>query len=321
MISKVVFVGTPQFAVPTFLSLINSEFKPLLLITQPDRPKGRKLVLTPPEVKTLALEYQIPLIQPDNINDEECIHILSDLNPDIIITLSYGGFIGRTIRKMPPYGVLNIHPSLLPLYRGSTPIQSALLNGDKETGISIFKLIAQMDAGPIIFQKRISIADHWNFTDLDNYLSQESAQNIIQLLRFCNQLKSLDDYHQLFIKQPTENKKDTTKVYRETLLLNWNSTAEVILNQIRAYSYTPGMFTFIRKNQLKILKAEMTSDKSNSSPGTIVSVLKNIGFTVSTLDYDILIKEVQAQGKRIMSASEYQIGVRDFVGEVFTHGL
>lgn len=321
MISKVVFVGTPQFAVPTFLSLINSEFKPLLLITQPDRPKGRKLVLTPPEVKKLALEHQIPLIQPDNINDEECIQILSDLNPDIIITLSYGGFIGRTIRKMPPYGVLNIHPSLLPLYRGSTPIQSSLLNGDKETGISIFKLIAQMDAGPIIFQKRISIADHWNFTDLDNYLSQESAQNIIQLLHFCNQLKSLDDYHQLFIKQPTENKKDTTKVYRETLLLNWNSTAEVILNQIRAYSYIPGMFTFIRKNQLKILKAEMTFDKSNTSPGTIVSVLKNIGFTVSTLDFDILIKEVQAQGKRMMSASEYQIGVRDFVGEVFTHGL
>ncbi len=321
MISKVVFVGTPQFAVPTLSALIHSQFKPLYVITQPDRPKGRKLILTPPEVKVLALEYQIPVMQPENINNDDCVQYLTDLNPDIIITLSYGGFIGKRIRKLPPYGVLNIHPSLLPLYRGSTPIQSTLLNGDKETGISIFKLIAKMDAGPILFQKRYSIEKHWNFTDLDHFLANESALQIIQLLKFCNQLDSIDDYNRLLIKQSTENKKDTEKVYRETLLINWDTPAERLLNMIRAYSYSPGMFTFLRNNQLKILKAELTSNHSSEVPGTVTSVIKNIGFTVSTNDFDVLIKEVQAQGKRQMSASEYQIGVRNLAGEVLTHGL
>lgn len=321
MIAKTVFIGTPQFSVPCLDDLINSEFKPELVITQPDRPKGRKLVLCSPEVKILADKYNIPILQPDNINDQAVIAKLKEINPDIIITISYGGYIGKEIRKLPTYGVINIHPSILPLYRGSTPIQNTLLNGDSETAITIFKLISKMDAGPILYQKRYPVSYTINHNELEKSLAETAGKDLLRFLRFVNKLNSIDDYLNIMITQSTDNVKDTVKVSHETRKLNWDNKANVIINHIRAYALIPGAYTYLRDKPLKILKASLSDIKSSNSFGVISAIEKHKGFYVSTHDFDILIELVQPEGKKIMTSHDYNLGARLIIGERFTNGL
>lgn len=321
MINKIVFIGTPSFSVPVLDKMVQNGYKPELVITQPDKPKGRNRILCPPEVKVCALEHQIAVHQPENINQEETISLLKKINPDIIITISYGGFIGKEIRKMPPFGVLNIHPSLLPKYRGATPIQSALLNGDKETGVSIFKINARMDAGPVLFMQKYPLPEDWNFTRLEEFLSEQSAEDMIKTLHLINSLHSVDQYNCLLYSQPIDNVVHTDKVTRETMKINWDKSAYMIHNFIRAFSEEPGAIAFFRNKQVKIIESETTETQSDQIPGTVTSVIKNQGFTVSTQDYDLLIKRVQPEGKKIMTAHEYNIGARIITGEAFNYGL
>ncbi len=321
MISNLVFIGTPQFSVPTLEKLIINGFIPKLVITQPDKTKGRNKQLAIPEIKECALRFNIPIHQPLNINDSETIELLKLLKPDIIITVSYGGFIGKDIRKIPSYGVLNIHPSLLPVYRGSTPIQTALKNGDMETGITIFKITAKMDTGPILFQKRYPLNNTLNFSELEDFLSRQSAEDMYHLIQFINSVEDIEQYNSLFISQNTENAVYTEKVTRETNKIDWNKTAFKIYNFIRSLADYPGAISFYRNKQLKLIQSEITQNKSEYPPGMISSIIKNIGFTVSTNDFDLLIKKVQPEGKKIMSAHDFNIGARLSIQEGFTNGL
>jgi len=321
MIKKTVFVGTPEFSVPTLFALINSDFKPELVITQPDRPKGRKLVLTAPPVKELAIQYGIDVIQPDDINNPDVIAKLQEIQPDIIITISYGGFIGKVIRKIAPLGVINIHPSILPMYRGSTPIQTALLNGDQETAVTIFKIIAKMDAGPILYQKRYPINPKWNYTTLEDFLSQIAGHDLISFLEFINTFPSIDDYLYIHKTQPIENVSYTTKVTRETLNLDWNQNAVKIHHLVRSYSEIPAVYTFLNNHECKIIETQLTERPSIATPGTITDIVKNWGLYVATKDYDLFIKKIQKAGKRIMDSSEFINGTKVTIGDIFNNGL
>jgi len=307
-------MGTPQFAVPALKMLSASLFKPLLVVTQPDRPKGRKRKLHSPQVKIAAEELSIPVFQPEDINLEQNIKTIEDIKPDIIITVAYGGYLRRKIRKLPALGCINLHPSLLPLYRGAAPINYALFNGDKKTGISIFKIIAKMDAGALLWKREIKIANNDNYTSLSDKLAQEGAKDLLLVLNKLNQ-NSIK-----YVKQDDSQASYSSKLTRNDLLIEWNCKAEFIYNKVRGLAEYPGAVAGFREKRIKLIEIEIL-EKSTAEAGIITDVIKNSGIVVATGSKDILIKKLQPEGKKIMTSQAFCLGARIETGEKFTDGF
>ncbi len=308
---SIVFIGTSEYALPALESLSKSEFwRPRLVISQPDRPQGRKLLLKPSPVSELAKELALDLITPPDINASEIRARISAEKPDLLITASYGAMIGRELRKSATLGAINLHPSLLPKYRGASPIQTALLNGDCKTGITIFRLSGSMDAGDILLQKSVYIFPDDNFTSLHDHLARLSAELLTEYL--CR----LDTNPPVPQKQDKDAATYTRKIEKDDLNIDWNSDSTLIVNKVRALSEIPGAFTTYQGKVLKILGAEVSSKKSLDKPGVVQDIVKNVGFCVNTADKQIMIKKVQATGKKAMTAAEWQIGSRITAGEV-----
>ncbi|MFA6215909.1 MAG: methionyl-tRNA formyltransferase, partial [Patescibacteria group bacterium] len=241
---KIIFLGTPEFAVPSLLALIANGFKPVLAITQPDKPAGRKQELTPPPIKQAALQNEILVLQPPAKND--LAEIFLQYRPDLCVLVAYGSIIPKDCLNQPRGGFLNIHPSLLPKYRGSSPIQTAILNGEKETGVSIIQLVSQVDAGPIIAQKTMAIAETDNAETLSKKLAELGAELLIEIL--ANYLAG-----RILPKPQDESKATfTAMISREDGQINWQKTAAEIQRQFRAFYPWPGVFTQISGQRLKI---------------------------------------------------------------------
>ncbi|MCF7918347.1 MAG: methionyl-tRNA formyltransferase [Candidatus Cloacimonetes bacterium] len=310
-IIRTVFMGTPEFAVEPLRKLVESGFKPELCITQPDRPSGRKKRLTSPALKVAAESYRIEIWQPENINEEPTIALLRDIKPDLIITAAYGGYIGRIIRKIPLLAAINIHPSLLPRYRGATPINSALWNGDRKTGVSIFRLTARMDAGPILSQSEYNITEDDNYTKLLDKLSQQGAEDLIRLLQkweISNIKGTLQDERKAIFCR---------KLQKDDLRINWEGSAGEIYNQVRALAEKPGAVTEFRGSLIKIIKCRIITAQKGFASGIIIDKLKKEGIIVSTGDGTLLVEKVQPAGKSIMNAYEFDLGARIRTGERF----
>jgi len=304
-------MGTPQFAVPALQQLTEKGYKPLLCVTQPDKPQGRKRRLTAPVIKQRALELSIPVIQPENINDQETLEFIKELNPDLIITAAYGGYIGRTLRKLPKLGAINIHPSLLPLWRGASPVNASLWTGDQETGVTIFRLVAKMDAGPMLYQSIYTIKEEDNYTKLLEKLAIAGAEDLIKLIH---------QFENGEVKKRIQDESKATicwKLNKEDFHINWAEKARYIYNQVRALAEKPGASTEFRNKQLKIISTRLTGKKSNITPGTIIEVIKSSGILVATGDEDLLIKYLQPAGKKIMYAYDFNLGARIENGERF----
>ncbi len=303
-IERIVFMGTPDFAVPTLKKITVNGYKPILCITQPDKKKGRNKKLLPPPIKIAAQELGIPVIQPENVNTPKVVEKILELNPQLIITVAYGGFIGKKLRNTPDFGAINLHPSLLPKYRGASPINYALFNGDETTGNTVFKLIAKMDAGPIIYQKRIPIEKFDNYTTLSKKLAEQGADDILNVLMLLENgnynLKPQDDKLATYTK----------KIEKSDLILNFNENANKIVNKIRGLALKPAGYIIFKNKKLNILDAEKTFEKSDKPPYTITDIIKNVGLKVATKDYDIIIKSVQPAGKKIMNAFAFNLGAR-----------
>jgi len=310
-INKIIFMGTPQFAVPILEHLTNNGYKPLLCVTQPDKPQGRKRRLTAPVIKQKSIELGIPVIQPENINDKETEELIKDIIPDLIVTAAYGGYIGRNLRKVPRYGAINIHPSLLPAWRGASPVNASLWAGDQETGLTIFRLVAKMDAGPVLYQSRYTIKEDDNYTKLLEKLAIAGAENLIELIH---------QFENGTAKETIQDENKAThcrKLNREDYLINWADQAKEIYNQVKALAEKPGASTIFRNKQLKIISTRITDNTSNKAPGSIIEVIKNRGILVTTGDKDILIEWLQPAGKKIMSAFDFNLGARIEIGELF----
>jgi len=307
---KTVFLGTPQFAVPSLRFLAKTRHKPLLVITQPDRPKGRKLKLSPSEIKTAAQELEIPVFQPDNVNLPENLEILEKIAPEVIITVAYGSFLKKNIRILPRFGCINLHPSILPLYRGAAPINYALFNGEKKTGISIFQLNARMDAG----QREIDILKDDNYSSLLTKLSRLGAEDLELVL------DNMKERLQKKILQDDSLATYSRKLEKKDTHINWNNTAENIHNKVRGLAEFPGAVAGFRNRRIKIIETEILQ-KSFTAPGIIVDVVKNSGIIIASEDNNLLIKKVQPEGKKIMSSSAYNLGARILKGERFTNGF
>jgi methionyl-tRNA formyltransferase len=307
---KIVFMGTPDFGAIVLEELIKNNLKPILVITEPDKPVGRKQILTPPPVKLIAQKYNIPITQPEKIKDWE----IKNLIPDIIIVAAYGQIIPKEILDLPKFGCLNVHPSLLPKYRGASPIQTAILNGDSETGVTIMLMDEKMDHGPILAkQEQIILNKKIDYKELHDNLAIIGSKLLVEVIPdwIDGRIKAIpqDETKAIYIKL----------IKKEDGKINWNNSAEEIERKIRAFSIWPGSFTFYNKNDkklsLKIIGADASRAKSNKQIGEIFLTNEN-ELAINTGNGCLIVKKLQLEGKKPMLSEEFLLGNKDILGSI-----
>ncbi|MCI8460747.1 MAG: methionyl-tRNA formyltransferase [Bacilli bacterium] len=307
---KVVFMGTPDFAVPVLEGLIEN-YNVVGVVSQPDKEVGRKRILTPTEVKKVALEHGIEVFQPKKIR-EDFSDILK-LEPDIIVTCAYGQIIPKEILDYPRLGCINVHGSLLPKLRGGAPIHHAIIDGEEETGITIMYMDVKMDSGDIISQKSIKIEDSDTVEILWDKLSLLGRDLLLETL------PSIIDGTNKRIKQDEEKVTFGFNIKREEEHLDFTKTSREVFNHIRGLSSIPGAYAVLDEKEMKIYSSSILDKKYKGSCGEIVDVTKE-GIVVVTGDASIILKEVKPFGKKRMDACSYVNGVgRDnLIGKVYS---
>ena len=308
---NIVFMGTPEFAVPALEKLIQNE-KDIAVYTQPDRPKGRGQKLASSPIKDIAQHHHIPCFQPENLNDASVIQKLNALKPDLIAVVAYGLFIPKKILDIPHFKTINIHPSLLPKYRGAAPIQWALINGDSKTGVTILYVTPQMDAGDILSQKEILISDEDTAELLHQKLSQLGATLLLETLQRIKKgaISPIPQTEKEVILAP--------KLEKETGHIDWDKDARSIFNLIRGTNPWPGAYTEIQHELLKIHVAKPILENIRGEAGKIHSISEE-GIVVETPKGCLLLTELQKANKRKMKAHEFIKGTPLTVGSFLGH--
>jgi methionyl-tRNA formyltransferase len=303
---RIVFFGTGDIALPSFHWLLKNNLYPIALVTQPDKPAGRKLTLTPPKIKLDAIEAGIPVIQAESMRADEAIEQIMLLTPDIIVVMAYGQILTEKLISCPKIACINLHASLLPRYRGAACIQAALDAGNQETGITAIHVIRQLDAGAIITKKAIPIF----LTDTGESMHDRLAELAPSVLAEAFiQLKKTD--HSPTPQDPILVS-HIGKLNREDGRINWNQSAEIIERRIRAYHSWPGTFTVLKdQSRLKIFPfADVNSDDS-LHPG--VTKITPEGLLVGCKNSSLLIREVQSNNSKRMSALDFVRGQREII--------
>ncbi|HLR62170.1 MAG TPA: methionyl-tRNA formyltransferase [Lentibacillus sp.] len=301
---RLVFMGTPDFSVPILEKLMLTEYEIVLVVTQPDRPKGRKKIVTPPPVKKTAEKYEIPVLQPEKLNDE--YKKILAYKPDIIITAAYGQILPKELLETPEFGCINVHASLLPELRGGAPIHYAILQGKQKTGITLMYMAEKLDAGDIIVQQSVKIAAADHVGTLHDKLSETGA------------LLLADTLPEIFAQNITPESQDESlatfafNIKRDQERIDWQNPHDVIYNHIRGMHPWPVAFTTYDGGQMKIWWGEMDNHTYKGSPGEIVDIVDNEAFVVVCGNQKGLrITEVQPAGKKRMTVSQYLQGSPD----------
>lgn len=302
-------MGTPEPARICLKALIDSKEELVAVITQPDRPKGRGLKVTPTPVKETALHYNIPVFQPEKIKDKEVYDLIRGLKPDLIVIVAYGKILPKEIIDIPKYGAINVHASVLPKYRGAAPVQWALLNGEKFTGVTVMKVVEALDAGDIILQETLPIYDSDNTQTLTEKLFKLGAQ---LLVRAISQIKSGKASH---VKQDEKTVTYAPTLKKENGVIDWRKKAKAISDQIKAFDPWPVAYTYYNGKILRITKAEQITIEG-CSEGRVMDIKKNRGFVVGACDGALLITEVQPESGKKMSAWNFLAGHKMRVGDV-----
>ncbi|MCI9279597.1 MAG: methionyl-tRNA formyltransferase [Bacilli bacterium] len=296
---KVIFMGTPDFAVPILKELIDKT-KVVLVVTQPDKLVGRKQILTPSPIKKLALEKKIPLFQPNKIREE--FDTILNTDADIIITCAYGQIIPKSILDYPKLGCINVHASLLPKYRGGAPIHWCLINGDEKTGITIMYMAEKMDNGDIITQKDYKIEPSDNVGTLHEKLSEIGAQLLIQTL------PSIINGTNQKIAQEESNVTYAYNIKREEERLDFKKTGKEVINQIRGLNPWP-LANFLLENQeYKVLEARFLKKEHKEEIGKIIEITKQ-NFGITCQDGILYIEKIKPFGKKEMVIKDYLNGI------------
>jgi len=291
---NLIFMGTPDFAVPSLKALHKNGYDVSLVVTQPDRPKGRGRKVIPPPVKEAAQSFGYDVIQPVSIKDKDFFDTISGLNPDIVIVVAYGHILPRNILTIPETRVINLHASLLPKYRGSAPIQWAIINGEKETGVTTMLMDEGMDTGDILLTSREKITKDDTSATLHDRLSVLGANLLIKTLKGFenNDINPIVQDHTNATYAPLLKKSDGR--------INWEKPAEYIASFIRGVTPWPGAFTFQENKRLKIFSAKPISVEVNESPGTVVKGFPD-ELRIATEKGVLSIIEIQgASGKRLL---------------------
>lgn len=314
---KIIFMGTPQFAATILAGLLSSPYEVLAVVTQPDRPVGRKRVLTPSPVKELALEHDLPVYQPEKISGSKEVDELIALGADLIVTAAYGQFIPSRLIEAPEYSAINVHASLLPKYRGGAPIQYAVWNGDKETGISLIYMTKQMDAGNILAQAATPI------------LPSDDSGTLFERLADIGRDLLLETLPQLFAGEVNAwAQAEADVVFSPTLTraqeqIDWSQTATEIANHVRAFRPAPGTYTRIDDKRLKVWAGEaVTGEQAVDQSGEVgeVLALTDTALIVQAgAGSQFAITDWQESGKKRMTVAQARNGLKeaDWLGQVF----
>ncbi len=299
---KIVFMGTPDFAVPTLEALYKKGFYINAVVTQPDKPKGRGKKLMASAVKLKAEEHGIDILQPFDVKNLEFINILKDINPDIISVIAFGQILPKEILNIPKHGCINVHASLLPKLRGAAPINWSIINGDSTTGVTTMFMDEGLDTGDIILQKEIEIGADETAGELFKRLAALGAEVLIETINLVEENKIER------IKQNHDNASYAPMMAKETGKIDWSLDAKTIKNLIRGTYPWPGAYSFYNGNMFKIFIAEVLENNSfNEEYGIICEVLEDC-FIVKCKRGFLKVKEVQFQNKKRMSVEAYLRG-------------
>ncbi|MGF7048512.1 methionyl-tRNA formyltransferase [Paenibacillus sp. DS2015] len=311
---NIVFMGTPAFAVPSLRMLIKEGYNVVAVVTQPDRPQGRKKVLTPTPVKEVALEYGLPVLQPLRMRSPEAVEQLAMYQPDLIVTAAYGQILPKAVLDMPRFGCVNIHGSLLPKYRGGAPIQRSIINGETVTGITLMYMAEGLDTGDMISQVEVPIENNDTSGSVFEKLSEVGA-SLLQ-----KELPPLLEGKVTAIPQNDEESTYAPNLKREDEKMDWNRSARELYNQIRGLVPFSGAFTIWEGEVFKVWEAleptEPTSE-CTSVPGTVLK-LSSEGIEVATADGSLTLTKVQPSGKKVLEVDSFVRGTSMAKGTVLT---
>jgi methionyl-tRNA formyltransferase len=301
---KIIFFGSDDFAAIHLEQLLAVGHEVLCCVTGPDKPQGRGMKLGLSPIKKLALDRNLDCLQPATLKSTAIVRQLSSFEADVFVVVAYGRLLSQEILDIPKIFCINVHPSLLPKYRGASPINWAILNGDQETGVSVQKMALTLDAGDVLAQSMVAINDDENAAQLRERMARAGAKLLGDVLAQCASgqysLKPQDEAQVTY----------ASKLTREMGKIDWQKPARVIFNQVRGLMPWPGAHTCYNGKMLKIIQAQIMTDGAIKSPaGQVMAVDKN-GFVVATGDQGLLIKEVQPENSRIMSAGSFIAGYR-----------
>lgn len=308
---RVIFMGTPDFATGTLEEIVLAGHEVVGVVTQPDKPKGRGKNLMPTPVKEVAVKYNLPVYQPKKVREPEVVELLRGLKPDVIVVAAFGQIISKEILEMPKYGCINVHASLLPAYRGAAPIQWAVINGDKESGVTIMQMDEGIDTGDMIEKVVVPIAEDETGGSLFDKLSQAGAKLCVKVLQ------DLEDGKAVREKQPEESTTPYARMIDKKMgAIDWEKPAKEIEQLIRGLNPWPSAYTRLQGKTLKIWKAEVLLEHSQEAPGQITEVTKD-SIVVQTGQGRLKILELQLEGKKRMDAASFLRGYALKEGESF----
>ena len=314
---KIVFAGTPDFAVAPLQKIIEAGFEVVGVITQTDKPQGRKGILTPPPVKVLAEKYSIPVLQPIKIRDE--VEAVKALGGDILITCAYGQILTQAVLDTFPKGVWNIHAGLLPQYRGASPIQSCILNGETETGVSIMKTELGLDCGDVLLVEKTPVTETETYGELSDRLSLLGAELIVKALQL------LESGNYTLTPQGESGVNVVRKINKEQALVDFSKTAREIVNLVRGMNPAPVAYALLAGEKVNLYRAEraiLTEEEQavcdNAVCGEVLSDKPKRGLLIKCQGGAVKLLEVQAAGGKRISGGDFINGRKAQKGQVFT---
>ena len=305
---RVIFAGTPDFAASALAALIEAGHEILVVLTQPDRPKGRGMKLTPSPVKTLALQHNLPVWQPENLKDTAVQQQLRDLQADVMVVAAYGLLLPAAVLSIPEHGCLNIHASLLPRWRGAAPIQRAIEAGDVESGVCIMQMDVGLDTGDVLLSRNTPITDDTTAAQLHDALAVVGAEAIVEALAKLPELTA--------VPQPETGVTYAQKLSKADAEIDWALGAKQIHNKIRALNPVPGAWSSLNGHVIKVWASSVVEMSSTAVEGSIVGADKQ-GIAVQTGECVVLITELQASGSKRMAAAAFVAGHADLLGQKF----
>jgi len=300
---RIVFFGTPEFAVPVLEGLVAAGCRPVAVVTRPDRPRGRGLRTRPSPVKESALRLGLRVLEPERLKDPAFLEELAGLRPDVIVTVAYGRLVPPEVLALPRRGAYNVHPSLLPRYRGPAPVHRALLDGAERTGVTVIHMTEEMDAGDIVLQQEVPVAPEDDRGALEGRLAEVGTELLLRALRLVASGEA-----------PRRRQDPAGVTYAPALtpadeVIDWTRPAGAIVNQVRALAPTPGARTSLAGRVLKILRAEAEdAAAAPAEPGTVVALRPGAGFVVAAGEGAVLVRRVKPAGGREMEAADFLNG-------------
>lgn len=301
---NIIYMGTPDFAVPALKKLASSNHTVSAVFTQPDKPRGRKMIMTPPDVKVCAQELGIPVYQPDSMKSQEALEIINKYNPDVIVVAAYGKILPQAVLDTPKYGCVNIHGSLLPKYRGASPIQQAVLNGDKITGITTMLMDAGLDTGDVLMTSKTEIGENETSGELFDRLALLGGELILETL------SALESGTAVPKKQDEGLATHAAKIDKSFCPIDFSKPAAEVHNKVRGLNPWPVATSKIGEKNVKIYTTRLCNKTGTS--GTIISIKPLI---IACGEGSVEITEIQPEGRKRMSAEAFTAGHQLKIGE------